>query len=287
MIRVLMLGRTGNNLFQYALGRVLAEKHGVPLILDGSWFQARDWEMVGKLEALPIKAKLVRPWSHGSRLLRKVTGRHHWEYLGKPVYREPVSDLSFNASVLSLPADCVAIGYFQSPRYFETMEEEIRGELSFSARRFDETSMAVAGRLMEPGSVAVHVRRTDYIGNPNVDVCGDSYYRSAARRFREQIPSPRFFIFSDDPGWCAGAFRDPDCTVVDCPESRTDPFNDLHLMSLANHHIIANSSYSWWGAWLGKKKGQQVLMPPRWFEGIHSPIEEKMCEGWQIVNPGE
>ncbi len=82
MIRIVMLGRTGNNLFQYALGRVLAEKHGVPLVLDASWFNAAGWAEVSHFLKLPLKAKVVRRCSLGTRALRKFTGKHYWEYRG-------------------------------------------------------------------------------------------------------------------------------------------------------------------------------------------------------------
>jgi len=133
--------------------------------------------------------------------------------------------------------------------------------------------------------VAVHVRRGDYAGSSLLDVCGVDYYMEAMRRLRETLPNPRFYIFSDDPAWCASHFAGDDVVVTSGGASRQSPLVDLHLMSLAQHHVIANSSYSWWAAWLGKKSGQRVLMPHEWFRGIHAPIAEKQCEGWEIVAP--
>jgi hypothetical protein len=103
---------------------------------------------------------------------------------------------------------------------------------------------------------------------------------------RERVPGARFFIFSDDPDWCCEHFKDDDvaaiigrssyATAITDRRHEASPLDDLHLMSLASHHIIANSSYSWWAAWLGKKPGQQVIMPDRWYShGIKAPIEEK------------
>ena len=87
MIRIILLGRTGNHLFQYAFGRVLAEKHGVPLILDGSWFNAEGWAEVSHFLKLPIQARVARRFSLGARAPLKVTGRHYWEYRGVPVLK--------------------------------------------------------------------------------------------------------------------------------------------------------------------------------------------------------
>jgi len=129
MIRILLLGRTGNNLFQYAIGRVLAEKHGVPLVLDGSWFDGKNWEEVSHFLNLPIKARVRRHPSIPSRALRKITGRHYWEYRGVPVLREPDGDQGFDPAFLEAPADCMLFGYFQSPLYFGAMADDIRAEL--------------------------------------------------------------------------------------------------------------------------------------------------------------
>jgi hypothetical protein len=130
--------------------------------------------------------------------------------------------------------------------------------------------------LESPESVAVHVRRGDYLKHPAFHVCDTAYYREAMGSLRAKLYEPRFHIFSDDPDWCRKTFMDDDTEVVDSGKAGENPLHDLHLMSLASHHIIANSSYSWWAAWLGDKAGQQVIMPERWYaDGISAPIGEK------------
>ena len=285
MIRIVMLGRLGNNLFQYALGRVLAEKHGVPLVMDGSWFNAEGWGQVQCLKDLPGPAagtvKVVRRCSLGVRALLKATGKHYWEYRGVSVLRENQRDLSFDAGFFDAPADCLLFGYFQSPRYFQGYENRLRDELFTGDLDLEIGRESLAARLGQPGSVAVHVRRTDYVGNPDLDLCGANYYRSAMQQMRETICSPRFYIFSDEPAWAAVHLQGSDVESIS-PIGQQSPLTDLHLMSLANHHIIANSSYSWWAAWLGEKPGQRVLMPARWFANIRVPIEEKRLPHWEI-----
>lgn len=286
MIRVVMLGRLGNNLFQYALGRVLAEKHDVPLVMDASWFNSEGWRQVECLKNLPGprqgKAKVVRRFSIGARALLKITGKHYWEYRGVPVLRESEADQSYDPAFLNAPPDCFLSGYFQIPLYFAGHEEALRRDLSTKDLHLEIGRESLARQMREPSSVAVHVRRTDYVGNPNLDVCGSDYYRSSMNQLRDTLPNPRFHIFSDDPHWCSENLTAPDVNIVPFSPEQS-PLADLHLMSLANHHIIANSSYSWWAAWLGKKNDQQVLMPPRWFGCIKAPIEEKRCDNWQIV----
>ncbi|MCW1912692.1 alpha-1,2-fucosyltransferase [Luteolibacter sp. GHJ8] len=287
MIRVVMLGRTGNNLFQYALGRVLAEKHGVPLVMDGSWFDPPGWASVSCLRRLGLKAEIRQRSPFMARALRRLTGRHYWELAGFPVLKESPVDLRFAPRFLEAPSSVVLMGYFQTHLYFAGFEDVLRDELRTDRLPWQDATRRVAD-LMEPvPSVAVHVRRTDYVGNPDVDVCSLAYYRRAMDLLRSQIAGARFFLFSDDPAWCHDQLGGDDAEVCALPEAQGDPLHDLHLMSRAKHHIIANSSYSWWAAWLGKKQGQRVLMPDLWYRGgMLAPIAEKRLPAWEIVETG-
>ena len=288
MIRVVMLGRLGNNLFQYAAGLALARRHDVPLVLDASWFNRSGWRQVSCIRRLPIRARVVRTFSPASRLLRNMTGRHHWEWLHRPVFREDPGDQRFRDVLSGLPSECVLMGYFQSPLHFRAVEEELRADLDMQRIDWPAAVRREAEAMSADGVVAVHVRRTDYLTLPQFAVCGDAYYDTCMDILRGRIPGARFVIFSDDPEWCAARFRGGDCRVAGAALSAGDPLVDLFLMSCASHHIIANSSYSWWAAWLGRKPGQQVLCPPRWYAGgIDAPIGEKLCPGWETVDfPG-
>jgi hypothetical protein len=287
MIRIVLLGRTGNNLFQYALGRVLAEKHDVPLVMDASWYNAAGWAEVSHFLRLPLKARVSRLFPLGSRALRNLTGKHHWEYCGVPILKESTADQSFDARFRDAPADCMLFGYFQSPIYFESIADDLRAEINHLLAR-THPLRPVAQQLAEPNSIAVHVRRGDYLRIPAFHVCGETYHRQSMNLMRARLPDARFFIFSDDPGWCRENFRDSDMEVIDSGSAASNPLHDLHLMSLASHHIIANSTYSWWAAWLGKKPDQQVIMPDRWYaDGPVAPINEKRLSHWRIIPTAE
>lgn len=278
MIRIVLLGRSGNHLFQYAFGRVLAKRHGVPLVMDGSWFNATGWSEVSHLLRLPLRARVTRRASLAARALLKLSGKHYWEYRGLPLVQEPELNQAFHPELLKAPADCVVRGYFQSYKYFASIDHELRMELHGLFEN-------VVPKEDPPApQVAVHVRRTDFLNHPAFQVCDLGYYRRAMERMRGLAPGARFTIFSDDPAWCSQNLSGPDIEIALPPDPSRGPLTDLVKMSRAHHHIIANSSYSWWAAWLGKKEGQRVLMPDAWFRGdIHAPIEDKCCPGWELV----
>lgn len=280
-----MLGRTGNNLFQYAIGRVLAKRYGVPLIMDGAWFNEAGWRSVSCLQRLPIMAELRRRHSIPSRLLLKTTGRHFQELLGH-VHQvtEKTNDHTFDPSHLHAPPHCLIRGYFQSHLYFKGIESELRRELSMSHLPWQSATRMLARRMEESKSVAMHVRRSDYVGNPDVAVCGIDYFRRAIQCLRDRHEGLNFHLFSDDPKWCKAQFVDNDVSVRALPEAEGDALHDLYLMSCARHHIICNSTYSWWGAWLAHRGSQEVIMPDRWYaSGIVAPIEEKRMSGWETL----
>lgn len=278
MIRIPLMGQTGNVLFQYALGRVLAERHDVPLVLDGSWYDAALWRELSHFLSLPIGARVVRRCAPGARALRKLTGKHYWEYGGLPVLKEDPVNLSFDGRFLQAPADCVLVGFFQTPRYFEPIADELRAELNrLLAVAVPATSASTLAALTAPTSVVVHVRcTTGFLTNPVFRVCDREYYARSMERMRERVPGARFFIFSDDPARCRATFTGPDQIVMDSGAAGKNPLHDLYWMSRASHHVIPNSSYSWWAAWLGAKPGQQVITPDRWFtQRFNAPIKEK------------
>lgn len=276
MIRIVLLGRTGNNLFQYAIGRVLAQKHQVPLVLDASWFNEAGWREVSHFLRLPLKAEVRRHPSMASRVLRKITGKHYWEYRGVPVLREPESDQRFNPDFLQAPADCMVFGYFQSPLYFSSIANTLREELRDLLAEASVDPRKLFPQLRDECSVAVHVRRGDFLQHPAFQVCDLSYYLHSMNEMRARVPGARFFVFSDDPNWCRSVFLESDVKVVGSETTDPNPLHDLHLMSMASHHIIPNSTYSWWAAWLADRPGQQVIMPDRWFTNkINAPMEEK------------
>lgn len=276
MIRIVLLGRTGNHLFQYALGRVLAEKHKVPLVLDGSWFNPNGWKEVSHFLNLPIQARVVRRCPIGARALLKLTGCHYWQFRGIPILKESANNQSFDARFLAAPSDCMLFGYFQTHLYFESIAEQLRAELQGLLHDHVALPEKTSEALRHAESVAIHVRRQDYLQHAGFKVTDSDYYHRKMDQFRARFQAARFFVFSDDIDWCRSEFRNTDTVMIDSGKDASNPLHDLYLMSLASHHIIANSTYSWWAAWIGKKANQEIVMPDRWYASdIIAPMAEK------------
>jgi Glycosyl transferase family 11 len=278
VIEVILHGRLGNWLFQYAVGRRLALTHGTELRLNlfdrFKLYEGGVSWVARALRRLPLRADMtvVPPViaMYGRRL----------GYAGGPTYyQEP--RYGFNPEVLALPGDACLRGYFQSERYFRDIAPIIREELLLPISADADVS-AVEDRIRDANAVAVHVRRTDYIA-AGWDILNATYYAGAMQHLRQCVSDVRFFLFSDDVDWCRRHFSDTDCEVVDVPKARSDPFIDLRLMTLCRHYIIANSSYSWWGAWLNPSPGKVVVAPSVWFPRLDdNPLfaEDVLCPEW-------
>jgi hypothetical protein len=251
MIRVTLQGRLGNWLFQYAAGRAVALRVGTELILDITELRRlRDpwaWRVRRLLRHFPLQARYdIRP------LFSRKRPTFHGE------------DFGFDpAAVLTLKDGAWLDGFFQSPLYFADQSATLRAELTPQIESVRNRHPSVEREIADTNSVAVHVRRTDYVKKPVRNLCTTEYYERSMTLCREQLERPRFFIFSDDLDWCRENLRAPDARVVDT-HAKPRAVYDLALMSRCRHHIIANSTFSWWSAWLAQTERHLVITPDRW-----------------------
>lgn len=182
------------------------------------------------------------------------------------IYREP--HFHFDSKFWELkPGTCLS-GYFQSWRYFEPFADVIRKEFVFAEHLvFD-----------HPCVVSIHVRRGDYLSFPehHPPLTMDYY-----RRAMEMFPAARFLVFTDDPGWCLVNFDRKDCQI----RTNDAPEIDMGIMTDCQHHIIANSSFSWWGAYLGRNPNKRVIAPKAWFGPAKAGWDTKdlLPEGWEVM----
>lgn len=248
-----LMGGCANQIFQYATGLALARRLGVDLQLNVSWYET----------ATPNTPRL---YSLG--LFKGVDSRVVHSLLGKVIRQDGF--LYQPEQFENAPRKCSIVGYWQCEKYFFTLRNELlcrllpkQALLPFHCDM--ERQVAQAGNR----SAFMHVRRTDYIGNPYHVVLPMDYYREAAALIAAKVQDPVFFIFSDEPGWCRANLHLPYPTVIaessnDGHQSREDA--GLWLMRQCCHAIIANSSFSWWGAWLGADmNGGIVIAPKSWF----------------------
>ena len=270
MILTRLSGGLGNQLFQYAAGRRLAQKHQTQLVLDDYWYThtpSRDTPRTYELGHYPVVARLTTPteslWCrlHSGRLTRRMPFLpRRWRH-----FRE--RGFAFDSVVLDLPDQSYLDGYWQSYRYFEDRDESIRAELQPRPPMGDQ-DRRIADAMHQNPSVSIHVRRGDYVSNSAAaqhGLCGLDYYRNAVEYVAARVPHACFFVFSDDAKWTRANLALSGSTTYVEHNGADTAFQDLRLMSMCRHHITANSSFSWWGAWLNPNPDKLVVCPKRWF----------------------
>lgn len=283
MVIVRLTGGLGNQLFQYAAARRLALVRAAELGLDIGWFshEAPDYPAprAYELQCFGLPARLVSlspgtiaRWERG---LAARVGRWPDRRIRLPVVRQNEDWEVVDERVLDGPADVMLLGYWQSERYFEDVAETIRAELRLPAApgpRFLKLLEAIG----TSEAIAVHVRRGDYVTIPQVaerhGTLPASYYSRAVRLVAERVGvDAHVFLFSDDPEW-AEEHLSFDLPTTHVGRMMWSAPAELRLIASCRHHVIANSSYSWWGAWLAEHPGQVVVAPRMWFRNRGTAI---------------
>jgi hypothetical protein len=272
MVIVRILGGLGNQMFQYAAGRSLALRLGESLRLDLSGFQ--DYALHGGYQlhnvfgvqtesASLADVESMLGWRSRDLALRWLQKRSMAWLRGNRLVAEP--SFHYWQGWTRISTGCYLSGYWQSPRYFLDYEAQLRDDFSFREAKTP-LSRAIARAIERTEAVAVHVRRGDYVQNPAANrvhgVCTNTYYAAAQKYVASRLSAPRYFVFSDDMAWVRGQSLFPRETVyVDLGPGQID----IQLMARCRHQIIANSTYSWWAAWLNPNPCKIVIAPRRWF----------------------
>lgn len=284
-----IIGGIGNQMFQYALGRSRSLARGTDLRLDVSdfagyglhhGFQLSEVFAGTFLQASKQDVYALLGW-RGYRPCRRLLVRHGASaFRGHRLVVEPHFD--YWPSVAEAGSESYFVGYWQSEKYFQNCEAVIRSDFAFR-RPLVGLNLEWVSRISKSTAVSLHVRRGDYATNPKTlavhGLCSAEYYRSAVELIARAVGSPEFYIFSDDIPWVRQHLNiDYPCHYVE-NNLAADSYCDMHLMSLCRHHIIANSSFGWWGAWLNSKGGKMVIAPRRWFSnGLE--CADLIPEGW-------
>jgi len=256
------LGQLGNQMFQYAATKGVASKLDVPFMIPNHR-QVFDDGIGNRYTILLFNAfKLT-----SASLLGTLRTENYVQENG----------FSFNKDLFKIDKteNCSLYGFFQTEKYFKHIEKQIRKDFTFKDEIKDECDDLIK-QFTNP--IALHVRRGDFVwNNKNHPPLGLDYYESALKLFdsdREVI------IFSDDTEWCKDQklFADDRFAVAE----GGDQFYDMCLMSLCDDFIIANSTFSWWGAWLGNRG--KVVAPKQWFgEALDHDTKDLYCKGWTVL----
>jgi hypothetical protein len=282
MIIVNIYGGLGNQLFQYAAGRQLAEKHHTTLKLDIENYKT-DKRRKYSLQHFNIKENFCTSFDKsiikGKERIAKWINKKETG----AIYTEPYP--GFDKKMTELGDNTYLDGYWQSEKYFKAIEKIIRTECRVK-EPLSGTNKIFADKIQSMNAVSLHVRRGDYVTDKNTNayhgVCSLDYYQQAIARFTATLNDPCFFIFSDDMGWTKANLSTGNYPAEYIEHNAGANHEDLRLMYLCRHHIIANSSFSWWGAWLSDYSNKKIIAPKKWFR---APVtnDDLIPDGWITI----
>jgi hypothetical protein len=279
-------------MFQYALGRKISYINNVELKLDISGFRTYKLRLYN-INKYNIVEKIatdeeIEPFLQSNIELnrRELKKLHNLSGLFSPYYkRRYVRERSnlFDPNILKITDNAYLDGYWASYKYFADIEDLLQNDFTVKDD-MDRMNADIAHAISETESVSIHFRRGDYVTNPHTNAyhgtCSLDYYQKAVKDICKQVPDPRFFVFSDDPEWVQQNFSIPYPIKFVTINGPDEPYKDLQLMSLCKHHITANSSFSWWGAYLCTNKDKRVYSPNKWFN-VDYNLRDVIPESWK------
>ncbi|QWD21888.1 alpha-1,2-fucosyltransferase [Polynucleobacter paneuropaeus] len=270
-----ILGGIGNQMFQYAAARALSLSKEQPLYLDILDFDGYSLHSGFQLNtAFCLQTKLA-----DSELIRKILGFRNQQLIKKLIKRPLFKFLRgcnfimephahYWSQIESAPENCYLYGYWQSEKYFKSIEAIIRKDFQFR-HPLDEMNASMQSSMRECQSIGLHIRRGDYLTHRGTTkvmaVCTTDYYQKAVDYINSHVIDPVFYIFSDDISWAKTHLKIPNKSIYVDHNLGVDSYKDMQLMSSCKHHVIANSTFSWWGAWLNPSLEKIVIAPKRWF----------------------
>ncbi len=269
MIVVKLQGGLGNQMFQYAMGLAMSKLHESAFELDLDFLKDRSFKSDNftfreyDLDVFSLQVKIAE---RGEEL--KYTSPSLWNkitsgFKTKHIYKEPF--FQYDAKALLQQPDIYLDGYWQSPNYFKSVEQQLRSDFKFRYP-IEKESQALCDKINATDSICVNIRRDDFLTNSYHGVCGMNYFNPAVEHLKQQLNNPHLFVFTDDHQWCIDHFKsDIPMNIVGVEHNGIKYSNKLQLMTNCKHFIIPNSTFAWWAVWLSNKKDSLVIAPKKWF----------------------
>jgi len=273
------MGGLGNQLFQYAVGRHLAIKNGTQLVFDTTAYiedvkrvySLGNFKIVGDVSTVDF-AKATMPLSFKDKLF----------YKGPKLTTFNEKYFQFDPEVLQHKDNQYLNGYWQSYKYFDDIRPQILEEFALKEALSPEDE-ALRQEIANCNSVCLHVRRGDYVAssvtNQYHGTCSPEYYTKGVEIIKSKFKDPHFYVFSDDIAWATENII-PDKEVKYVDHGAAKDFVDFTLMHTCKHFITANSSFSWWAAWLANNEGKTVITPEKWFNDSPNDTKDLRPENW-------
>ena len=287
MIITNIVGGLGNQMFQYSIAKSIAKKRKDTFKLDISFYPnqtLRKYELnffnIEEVFATPFEIEQFK----GKRtFLSKFKKKLGFEKLKNKGYFNEKALSVYDQDVFEYDENIYLDGYWQSEKYFLDIKDEICKDFSLKNPISVEANKYLK-EIHTKESVSIHIRRGDYVHNSHTNsvhgVCSLDYYKNAIDYMDKNIDSAYYFIFSDDIQWCKDnfSFLANKCFIDDTKST----FDDLDLMKNCRHNIIANSTFSWWAAWLNSNNDKIVICPKNWFSNTKMQKESKdiMPQNW-------
>jgi hypothetical protein len=290
MIIVRLMGGLGNQMFQYALGRRISLLRNTNVKTDVSFLNDRSYNHTTRKFELDVFSANI-PIVSDAELKKFIAVQESKIKKGIqrtfpfifPYYTIGEPKHEFDSQILNSPENSLLIGYWQTEKYFLPIHNSIRGDFAFK-KPLDGLNQTLADKMASRNSVSVHIRRGDYIHHPETSSfhgsCSVEYYTAAIELIKSKVNNIHLYIFSDDISWTKSNMNfDVSATYID-NNIEGNSYIDMQLMSLCKHNIIANSSFSWWGAWLNNNPDKIVVAPAKWFNDSSVNVKDVIPETW-------
>lgn len=279
---VRFLGGLGNQMFQYAFYKAIQNKFS-NVKADLSSFKSEHHHNGYELERIfDISVDEASVFMSGIYNIQN----QKWIYRKlrqlldlKKSYHEEQLNFSFDPKIFSDSKSGYYYGFWQNEKYYAHISSQIRKDFEFKPLT-DNQNIDILDKINQTNSISIHVRRGDYVAHPSFGgVCEKDYYQKAIQKIHQQVINAKFFIFSNDINWCMNNLETENCDFISW-NTGTNSYIDMQLMSNCKHNIIANSSFSWWAAWLNANPDKIVIGPQKWLNETKYDTSTLMPADW-------